>query len=100
MISNNTATQVVSSDQTVLFQNFPNPFKESSVIEYYLHAPGDVTLTVSDALGKIVLRIRNENMSQGKHAVQLTNKNLSGGCYVYQLTTGNFTDTKRMMVIR
>jgi len=100
MISNSTAVQVAGTGQTVLFQNFPNPFKEASTIEYYLHLPGDVTLTISDALGKIVLEIRNDNRSRGKHAIQLTNRYLAEGFYTYRLTSGNFTDTKRMLVTR
>jgi hypothetical protein len=57
IISNGTGIALPgSSDQTLLFQNYPNPFSGSTYIEYYLHLPGDVILCIYDALGKVVLK--------------------------------------------
>ena len=101
IISNGTGIGMPgSADQTRLFQNYPNPFSGSTSIEYYLHLPGDVILSIYDALGRIVFEMRNENSSPGKHLVKISEKDLSVGCYVYSLKTGHFIDTKRMMVIK
>jgi hypothetical protein len=87
-----------------LEQNYPNPFNPSTVIAYSIPAAGHVNLTVYNMLGSEVAVLVNENQEAGKHTVEFsTDKaehNLGSGVYVYTLKVGDFTQTRKMVVIK
>lgn len=80
-----------------LFQNNPNPFKESTVIGFRLPEAGQATLTVYDLSGKILTTITNA-YSQGYHEITIGKNQLgSAGVLFYQLETPGHTATRRMV---
>ncbi len=84
----------------VLYQNYPNPFKGSTVIDYYLPKSSNVSIVISDALGRVVKEINNTNMPAGKYSVNVNGEKLHTGYYFYKIVTNEFTDTKRMLLIK
>ena len=83
-----------------LYQNYPNPFNPSTSISYKIPSTGYVTLKVYDAIGNEVAKIVDEIKSAGKHTVTFNASNLSSGIYYYKLQSGNYTETKKMLLIR
>ncbi|MDE3057049.1 MAG: T9SS type A sorting domain-containing protein [Bacteroidota bacterium] len=83
-----------------LNQNYPNPFNPTTVISYQLSAVGNVTLKVYDILGREITTLVNTREAAGMHSVTFDAAKLSTGVYIYRLTAGNFTDVKKLMVVK
>jgi hypothetical protein len=89
----------------VLYQNYPNPFNPKTVISYQLPVTGNVTLKVYDILGNEVATLVNEEKQPGIYEFEFNShsdkgQNLSSGIYFYQLRAGNFTQVKKMILLR
>jgi len=87
-------------DKFSLEQNYPNPFNPVTTIKYQILNAGFVNLTVFDILGREIKQIVNENQNTGTYTVQFDAENLTSGIYFYKLQTNEFTETKKMMVIK
>ncbi|MDZ4712534.1 MAG: S8 family serine peptidase [bacterium] len=84
-----------------LNQNYPNPFNPSTVITYSVKGQtSNVRLIVYNSLGKQVATLVNKKQSTGNYQIVFNAVNLSSGIYFYTLNTGNFTDTKKMMLLK
>lgn len=83
-----------------LSQNYPNPFNPMTKIKFQLPNNGSVRLTVFDMLGKEVEILVNEDLSAGTYEYEWNGINLPSGVYFYKLTSGNFTETKKMLMIK
>jgi hypothetical protein len=84
----------------VLFQNSPNPFNPTTVINYQLAVSRHVVVKVYDILGREVTTLVNEVRSAGYHSVNFSASSLSSGIYFYRITAGMFTQTKQMVLIK
>lgn len=83
-----------------LAQNYPNPFNPVTNLEFGISNLRFVTLKVYDMLGKEVSTLVNEKLNPGTYKVEFDGSSLPGGVYFYRLTSGDFTDTRRMMLIK
>jgi hypothetical protein len=90
-----------------LEQNFPNPFNPSTTIGFSVGSPSDkvqgsgfTTLKVFDVLGREVQTLVQRNETAGAYVVEFDAANLPSGVDYYRLIAGNFTQTKRMILIR
>ncbi|KAA3634210.1 MAG: T9SS C-terminal target domain-containing protein [Calditrichaeota bacterium] len=88
-----------------LFQNYPNPFNPSTTIEFALPTNGYVSLDVYNTLGQKVAELVNQELPAGYHSVIWNGKNKNGtdiasGLYFYKLKNTDFTETKKMLLIR
>ncbi len=83
-----------------LFQNYPNPFNPTTNIGFRIADYRLVNLTVFDALGREVAVIVNENLKPGVYEVTWNATNKPSGVYFYKLETGNYTDIKKMILIK
>ncbi len=90
-----------------LEQNYPNPFNPSTIIEYTIpvQAKGyiPVKLIVYDILGRQVDVLVNSNQASGTYQVVLTAKDLgklASGVYIYKLFAGNYSSTKKMVLLK
>jgi hypothetical protein len=98
-----TGTQHLSNEipsSFKLFQNYPNPFNPKSKIKYQIAKPGYVKLVVNDALGKQVAILVNGELMPGTYEVEWDGSNYPSGVYFYKLTSENFSETKRMVLIK
>ncbi|HEY6192826.1 MAG TPA: T9SS type A sorting domain-containing protein [Bacteroidota bacterium] len=87
-------------DRYSLGQNYPNPFNPSSIIEYALPGRGFVSLKVFNMLGVEVATLVQEEESPGYKSIRFDASGLPGGVYLYRLTAGNFTESKKMVLIK
>jgi hypothetical protein len=90
----------------LLSQNYPNPFNPSTNIRYEIPKNGFVKLVVFDILGREIQTLVNEKQNAGSYEVTFNARqpglgsNLSSGIYFYKLQSGNYTETKRMLLIK
>jgi hypothetical protein len=83
-----------------LSQNYPNPFNPETNIRYEIPKNGFVKLIVYNILGREVETLVNENQSAGAYEVSFDGSNLSSGPYFYKLQAGDFSETKKMLLIK
>jgi len=83
-----------------LAQNFPNPFNPSTQISYSIALDAFVTLKVYDILGNEVANLVNEKKSAGYYSADFNASDLPSGIYVYKLTSGNFTESKKLILLK
>ncbi len=83
-----------------LEQNYPNPFSVSTKIAFFLPEAGFVSLKVFDVFGKEIAELMHEKRSAGKHEVVFNGSYLTDGTYFYQLRAGDYSETKRIVLIR
>jgi parallel beta-helix repeat protein len=84
----------------LLHQNYPNPFNPSTTIKYELPQSAMVKLSVYDMLGREVYVLVNERREAGVHEVKFDGSSLASGVYFYRLQAGDFTQTKRLLLLR
>ena len=83
-----------------LMQNYPNPFNPETKISYSIPNQGFVTLKVYDMLGREVRTLVNEFQSAKTYTVGFDASDLSSGVYLYKLQSGDFSASKKMILIK
>ncbi len=83
-----------------LMQNYPNPFNPITTIKYAIPEAGKVTLKIISLLGEQVEELINEEKQAGFYQVEFDASKLSSGVYFYKLESNNFTQTKKLSVIK
>jgi hypothetical protein len=85
-----------------LYQNYPNPFNPMTKIKFDVPKTSgtNVSLVVSDVSGKIVATLVNEQLNSGTYEVTFDGSKLSSGIYFYKLQAGNFSDVKKLMLVK
>ncbi len=89
----------------VLLQNYPNPFNPTTRISYQLAADSRVHLTIYDLIGREITVLVNEVQSPGHYSVNWNGRDagkqpVASGLYLYRLTAGEFTATRKMILMR
>ncbi len=85
----------------ILKNAYPNPFNPLTTIAYNLPQPGNVKLTVYNALGQEVAELINDFKVEGSHSVTFDAQHLSTGIYFYQLQiNGEFSARKKMLYLK
>jgi hypothetical protein len=83
-----------------LFQNYPNPFNPRTNIDYYIPKAGLVKLAVYDMLGREVKVILNEFKAAGRHKAVFDGADYSSGMYLYRIITENYSETKKLVLLK
>ncbi len=102
----NTATEEeIEAALHRLFQNYPNPFQETTTIAYEVEHPGPVTLTVYDVLGRRVRTLVEADQPSGTYQVQWDGRDTGGqamaaGTYFYRLRIGQALSSKQAIRVR
>jgi len=83
-----------------LLQNYPNPFNPVTRIKYQIKENEKVTLKIYDMLGREVITLVDAMQNKGNHEVSFNASNLSSGIYFYQLNTANYSDVKKLILLK
>jgi len=94
-----TASQSMVLDYS-LEQNYPNPFNPATTLKFSLRDGGKVSLIVYDIIGKQVAEIVNDALPAGTYTYQWDASNLASGIYIYRLKTNQYTDMKKMLLLK
>jgi uncharacterized protein (TIGR03790 family) len=94
------ATVAQTVTDYVLDQNYPNPFNPSTTIRYQMPNSAVVSLKIYDMLGKEVAALVNGICPAGENVVEFNAFNLPSGLYFYTLRSGNFSHTRKMLLVK
>ena len=83
-----------------LYQNYPNPFNPATTIEFDLPARTRTRLVVYDVLGKVVARLLDEDRPAGHYRVKFGASGIPSGVYFYRLTAGEFSQVRKLLVLK
>jgi hypothetical protein len=83
-----------------LNQNYPNPFNPSTTISYSVPNASQVVIKIYNVIGKEVSTLVNESKPAGNYQVKLDAKDLPSGIYFYKIQAGNFSDVKKMILLK
>jgi hypothetical protein len=83
-----------------LGQNYPNPFNPATNIAYEVPKASHVTLEVFNVLGQRVASLVDQEMEAGKYTVEFDGSSISSGIYFYRLNSDDFTETKKMVMVK
>lgn len=97
------ATGIINNETPVSFylsQNFPNPFNPSTRINYGLAKSSFVNISIYDITGRSVKELANEYQTAGNYYADFRADNLPSGIYYYRIQAGDFSDVKKMSLIK
>lgn len=105
LLSSNIPLSISSHPENVLrevdlYQNYPNPFNPSTTFRFYLPKTADVIVHVLNIRGQVVAEVLKERLSAGEHSKVFDASGLSSGIYFYRLSAGQFSETRKMVVVR
>ena len=83
-----------------LGQNYPNPFNPSTKIQFSIPRSSFVNLKVFDNMGKEIATLVNEDINIGNFEVDFDARELASGLYYYRISAGDFTETKKMILLK
>jgi len=83
-----------------LDQNYPNPFSRATQISYALPEGTQVSIRVYNLLGREVSTLVDAYQEAGRHLIRFEDARLSAGVYLYVMKAGNFTETKRLTLLK
>lgn len=83
-----------------LQQNYPNPFNPATVIRYELPVACPVEVTVCDVIGRGVATLVDEVQRAGEYSLYWNARGIPSGVYYYRLRAGEFSATKKMILVR
>jgi hypothetical protein len=84
----------------LLYQNFPNPFNNSTVLRYELPHRARVNLSVFDMLGRNMATLVSETQISGIYSIRWDASGVPSGLYFYRFTANDLAETRKMVVIR
>ncbi len=83
-----------------LSQNYPNPFNPETMIIYNLPSEQSVSLKIYDMTGREVSKLVNEVQSAGRYQIRFNSGNLSSGIYYLKMKAGEFSDVKKLVIMK
>jgi hypothetical protein len=86
--------------QFSLEQNYPNPFNPSTKISWQSPVSSNQILKIYDLLGNEIVTLVDEYREAGKYEIEFNAAGLSSGVYFYKLVIGNFTTTRKLILMR
>ena len=92
--------KILAPYETMLYNNYPNPFNPSTNIRFSISDSRFTTLKVYDILGNEVATLVNEEKPAGSYEVNFNASMLASGIYYYRLTAGNFVEIKKMLLLK
>ena len=87
-------------DKFSLHQNYPNPFNPATTIKFDIRTAAFTKLTVFDVLGREIQTLVNEVLKTGSYSLVFDGSKYNSGVYFYRLASGDFTETKRMLMVK
>jgi hypothetical protein len=99
----NTSIEQISTEipaEFYLGNNYPNPFYRSTSIVYSIPLKAKVTLILFDTRGREIAILVNEEQIAGKYEVKVDGSKLPGGNYFYRMQVGEYSETRKMVLIK
>ena len=85
---------------SILEDNYPNPFNPSTMIRFSLPEPGRATLSVYDMSGRLVATLADRYFEAGTHNAAFDGSSLASGTYYYTIRTADRVETRLMLLLK
>jgi hypothetical protein len=92
------SAEIGSKGEYALGQNYPNPFRNETTIQYVLPKAEQVNISLFDISGRTVKVLVNGSKEAGTHAITFNTGTLTRGIYYYRIQAGDFTDVKKLTI--
>ncbi|NQY09336.1 MAG: aryl-sulfate sulfotransferase [Flavobacteriales bacterium] len=89
--------EMAAPNDFVLY-NYPNPFKEQTIIHFNLREAGTVKIQVYDLLGNLIKVVADKNMTKGMHEVTFDATNVTAGVYLYTIEMEGYSLSRKIVV--
>jgi hypothetical protein len=83
-----------------LSQNYPNPFNPTTTIKFDIPKSSEVKISIYDITGKELEVLVNEKLQAGTYQTTWNASNFSSGVYFYRLQTEDFSETKKLILLK
>jgi hypothetical protein len=83
-----------------LNQNYPNPFNPGTIISYSVANPGHTSVKIYDLMGSEVGTLVDSYQQPGTYSVSFDASTLSSGMYIYKIVSGNYSASRKMIVLK
>ena len=83
-----------------LYQNYPNPFNPTTNIRYNIPCRSTVNLTIYNVIGQKIKVLVNEVQNNGNYEIQFNGSGFPNGMYLYSLEAGNYSETKKLILLK
>jgi Secretion system C-terminal sorting domain len=83
-----------------LNQNYPNPFNPITKIEFSIPSAGNTRLDVYDITGKLIRNLVEQELSAGNYSTGFDASELPSGIYIYRIESGNYTESRKMILVK
>ncbi len=83
-----------------LYSAYPNPFNPITNIEFYIPTESKIKLQIFDVKGKLISTLVDKRMRKGKYKTVFNATNLASGVYIYKLQSGNFSVSKKLILLK
>jgi hypothetical protein len=95
-----TDQEVENHGTSALLNNYPNPFRVSTLIGFQVKEAGFISLKILDVMGREVASLVNEQKPAGNYSIEWNASGLDGGMYLGKLQYGPYIDIKRMLLVK
>ena len=102
--------RALTPNKTALLANYPNPFNPETWIPYQLSKASDVTVTIYASDGNVVRTLAIGHQAAGTYKTRSqaaywdgtneTGESVASGVYFYTLTAGDFSATRKMLILK
>lgn len=87
-------------DKFFLAQNYPNPFNPETIISFTIPKNSFVSLKIFNILGRETEKLVNEVLKPGFYNYKWNGQNVPSGIYYYKIVTDNFSETRKMILVK
>ncbi|MBK9331600.1 MAG: T9SS type A sorting domain-containing protein [Ignavibacteria bacterium] len=94
------SNSIILPEKLKLYQNYPNPFNPVTKITFNIPVSGNISIRVYDITGKVIKTLVNEFRNAGTYYTEFNGTDLSSGVYYYKMETGNFSEIKKMILLK
>ncbi|MBI1937827.1 MAG: T9SS type A sorting domain-containing protein [Ignavibacteriales bacterium] len=99
LIENNIPNKEIPNNY-YLSEAYPNPFNQSTKVNYVIPANSSVQISVYDILGRVVRSLVSEYQTKGNYEITFNANNLASGIYFIRMRSGDFISTKKIILMK
>jgi len=99
-VPTNTEDDEIKPTSFVLEQNYPNPFNPSTMIRVHLPKNTHMRLVIYNMLGEFISELTDADYSSGTYEFNFEARDLSSGIYIYRIESSDFTESRKMLLVR
>lgn len=98
--NDNTSVPSVTGNGLSVGQNYPNPFSNQTQISYSVTKSSDVTFSICDITGRVIMNNNLNQVAPGEHVININANTFSPGVYFYTFDVNGSKVTRKMIITK